>query len=127
MGTPTDEWLSVQNDYGVEDIMKRAQSFYVGLRIDGDLVAIGRGANYEKWTTLTRLFVREDFRGRGLGRELVHRLLQEAHSRGATKALLQVSAENVTAIKLYESLGFTQHHTYLYRAYKPQLSTSESC
>ena len=127
MGTPTDEWLSVQNDYGVEDIMKRAQSFYVGLRIDGGLVAIGRGANYEKWTTLTRLFVREDFRGRGLGRELVQRLLQEAHTQGATKALLQVSAENVTAIKLYESLGFTQHHTYHYRAYQPQLITSESC
>lgn len=125
--TPTTEWLNVQNDHGVEDIMKRAQSFYIGLRIDGDLVAIGRGANYEKWTTLTRLYVREDFRERGLGRELVRRILQQAHSRGATKALLQVSAANLVAIKLYESMGFAIHHTYLYRAYKPELITSESC
>lgn len=125
--SPSDEWLSIQNDHGVADIMKRAQSFYVGLRIGGDLVAIGRGANYEKWATLTRLYVRENFRGRGLGRELVQRILREAHTQGATKALLQVSAENVVAIKLYESLGFTQHHTYHYRAYKPQLITEKSC
>jgi GNAT superfamily N-acetyltransferase len=124
--TMTDEWLDVQNDHGVEDIMKRAESFYIGLRVDGNLVAIGRGANFEKWTTLTRLFVREDFRGRGLGRELVQRVLHEAQSRGATKALLQVSTDNLVAIQLYKNLGFTQHHTYHYRAYKPQLIRGES-
>lgn len=125
--TPTDEWLSVQNDHGVEDIMKRAPGFYVGLRIDGNLVAIGRGANYKNWTTLTRLFVREDFRGRGFGHELVQRILQQANIQGATKALLQVSAENVVAIKLYKSMGFSEHHTYVYRAYQPKTSLSESC
>ena len=125
--TPTNEWLNVQNDHGVEDIMKRAESFYAGLRVDGNLVAIGRGANYEKWTTLTRLYVREEFRGRGLGRELVQRLLHEAQIRGATKALLQVSADNLVPIALYKSLGFTQHHAYHYRAYKPRLPPSQSC
>jgi GNAT superfamily N-acetyltransferase len=125
--TPTEEWLSVQNDHGVEEIMKRTEAHYMGLRIDGHLVAVGRGANYQKWTTLTRLFVREDYRGRGFGRELILHILQEALSRGATKALLQVSAENVIAIKLYESLGFTQHHTYLYRAFQPKLIRGESC
>ena len=124
---PTDEWLSVQNDHGVKEIMKRAPGIYVGLRIDGDLVAVGRGANYEKWTTLNRLFVREDYRGRGLGRELVRRILQEAHSQGATKALLQVDTKNVVAIKLYQRLGFTEHHKYLYRTYQPKLQLSESC
>jgi GNAT superfamily N-acetyltransferase len=124
--TPTAEWLNVQNDHGVEGIMKRAESFYLGLRKDGNLVAIGRGANYEKWTTLTRLFVKEEFRGRGLGRELVQRILQEAHKRGATKALLQVSAENMVAINLYQSLGFAEHHTYHYRAYQPDLIARES-
>lgn len=125
--TPTREWLSLQNDRGVEDIMKRAPAIYIGLRIDGDLVAVGRGANYEKWTTLTRLFVHEDFRGRGLGRELMKRILGEVHLQGSTKALLQVSADNVVAIKLYESMGFSEHHRYLYRAYQHQPSTSESC
>lgn len=124
---PSDEWLSVQNDHGVKEIMKRSPGIYVGLRIDGSLVAVGRGANCEKWTTLTRLFVREDCRGRGFGRELVRRILQEAHSQGATKALLQVDAKNLPAISLYESLGFTQHHTYRYRAYQPELPESECC
>lgn len=124
---PTDEWLSLQNDHGVKEIMKRSPGIYVGLRINGNLVAVGRGANYGKWTTLTRLFVREDCRGRGLGQELVRRILQEAHSQGATKALLQVDAKNLPAISLYESLGFAQHHTYRYRAYQPKLPLSESC
>ena len=125
--TPTNEWLNVQNDHGVEDIMKRAKSFYAGLRVDGNLVAIGRGANYKKWTTLTRLWVRKEFRGRGLGHELVQRLLHEAQVRGATKALLQVSADNSGAIALYKSLGFTQHHAYHYRAYKPRPAPNQAC
>lgn len=124
---PSDEWISVQDDYGVQEIMERAPSFYIGLRIKGELVAVGRGANYEKWTTLSRLFVRKDYRGRGLGRELVQHILQEAQVRGATKALLQVSMENEVAIRLYESLGFVQHHTYHYRAYMPQPVVEESC
>jgi len=125
--TPTNEWLNVQNDHGVEDIMKRAESFYAGLRVDGNLVAIGRGANYEKWTTLTRLCVRQEFRGRGLGRQLVQHLLHEAQVRGATKALLQVSADNAGAIALYKSLGFRQHHAYHYRAYTPRPTPNQSC
>jgi GNAT superfamily N-acetyltransferase len=125
--TPTEEWINVHEDHGVEDIMKRAPSFYLGLRVDGNLVAVGRGANYKKWATLTRLFVREDFRRHGLGTELVQRILEQANILGASKALLQVSAENAGAIKLYESLGFRQHHTYHYRAYLAQPSVNENC
>jgi len=45
-------------------------------------------------------------RGRGLGRELVERVLQEASSAGARTVLLEVRAGNRPARRLYGRLGF---------------------
>lgn len=114
--SPSDEWIALQNDQGVLEIMQRAPAKYAGLRINGELIAVGRAANYEKWTVLTRLFVRPDYRSRGYGRALLLYLLNDAMEQGATKAMLQVGASNTGAISLYESMGFRHHHTYLYRS-----------
>lgn len=47
-------------------------------------------------------------RGRGLGRALMHALIDEARRRGATELFLEVRADNPVARTLYESLGFTE-------------------
>jgi len=44
--------------------------------------------------------------GRGLGRELMRGLLDEARTRGCSHIFLEVGAQNVAAIALYGSLGF---------------------
>lgn len=128
---PSDEWSALQDDHGVREIMLRAPAIYASLKIDGELIAVGRTANFEKWTTLTRLFVRPDYRGRGYGKDLVQYLLNEAYTRGATKALLQVNIGNTGAIQLYKNMGFKPHHTYKYRSYKPAptqtISTHAEC
>jgi len=46
-----------------------------------------------------------DAQGRGIGRALLTDLL--AHARSAERILLEVRTDNVPAITLYESLGFT--------------------
>jgi ribosomal-protein-alanine N-acetyltransferase len=43
---------------------------------------------------------------RGVGRELLRALLDEARRRGCREALLEVRADNDAAIKLYEQFGF---------------------
>jgi ribosomal protein S18 acetylase RimI-like enzyme len=122
---PSDEWIHFQSDAGAKEIMERYPAIYAGLRIDGNLIAGGRAANYEKWTVLTRLYVRSDSRGRGLGKDLVAALLHQASAHGATKALLQVDSKNTNAIALYKKLGFTLHHAYKYRLLQPHQEKSQ--
>lgn len=122
---PSEEWIRFQKDEGTREIMVRYPAIYAGLRVDGELIAAGRTANVDKWTVLTRLFVRPDFRGKGLGKELVIRLLDQASKAGATKALLQVDAKNTSAIGLYKKLGFTLHHAYKYRLLEPNSAKGE--
>lgn len=112
---PGDEWIGLQRDEGAKEIMKRYPAIYAGLRVDGKLIAVGRAANFEKWTVLTRLFVHPDFRGKGLGKDLVTQLLNAAERAGASKVLLQVDSKNTAAIALYKKMGFSLHHAYKYR------------
>ncbi|WP_234407311.1 ribosomal protein S18-alanine N-acetyltransferase [Microterricola viridarii] len=46
--------------------------------------------------------------GRGLGRVLMLRLIDEARARGAREVFLEVRADNPGAIHLYTSLGFEE-------------------
>ncbi len=50
--------------------------------------------------------VAEAARGKGLGRQLMNRLLGEAATRGASSIFLEVRADNPAAHGLYLSLGF---------------------
>ena len=55
---------------------------------------------------INNLAIRPDARGRGLGRQLLARVLGDAASLGAPKATLEVRRSNVAARRLYEGAGF---------------------
>lgn len=52
-----------------------------------------------------------DFHGIGLGRSLTLAGLDHLSSRGITRGMLFVDADNTSAVGLYETLGFTVHRT----------------
>jgi mycothiol synthase len=53
-----------------------------------------------------------DFAGRGLGGALTSTGLDWMHrARGAPVGMLYVDADNTSAVRLYDRLGFTRHHT----------------
>ena len=52
-----------------------------------------------------------DHEGRGIARAMLDELIAEAASRGATEVMLEVSAVNPRAQRLYERYGFTHIHT----------------
>jgi [ribosomal protein S18]-alanine N-acetyltransferase len=52
--------------------------------------------------------IREDLRGRGVGRKLMDYLIERARLAGMQDVFLEVRPSNPAAIHLYESIGFTR-------------------
>lgn len=55
--------------------------------------------------------VKEPFRGKGIGRSLLNRFIDESKTRGAGKISLDTDPSLTPAIKLYESEGFSREGT----------------
>jgi [ribosomal protein S18]-alanine N-acetyltransferase len=75
------------------------------LLVEGDAgILLGRAIAGE--AELLTLAVAPEARRRGLGQALVSRFLYQARLRGAETAFLEVAADNMAAVALYESAGF---------------------
>ncbi|CAB5239600.1 unannotated protein [freshwater metagenome] len=120
-----ESWLEVQDDHGVAEIMRSYPALYSSISKNGTIVAVGRTAQCEKWTSLARIYVAPEMRGMGLGKAIVSELLNSAAAHSATQAVLQVDSNNQGAIALYESLGFRFHHEYIFRAHLTSLDILE--
>jgi len=112
---PTPEWLALQSDHPLERIMRNYPAHYAEIKFDNQTVAIGRIATSGKWSLATRVFVKPEFRGKGIGALLMRALMAAAKGDGATKVGLQVDSENGAGLALYKSMGFRFHHFYNYR------------
>ncbi len=73
---------------------------------------------------LSRIAVRAECRGRGVAAFALESFLESARQRGATRAVLEVSPEHQSAIRLYERFGFapgeehraeSEQHVLVYR------------
>jgi ribosomal protein S18 acetylase RimI-like enzyme len=108
------DWLEVHPTPGIEKILLGCSATYLTVVKGGQTVAACRIALANTWSSITRVFVHQDFRGQGLGKAIVAAALEASFEQGATKAVLQVEASNAIAIGVYESLGFNFHHEYSY-------------
>jgi carbonic anhydrase len=71
---------------------------------------------------MKRLFIREDFRGLGLGKLLVEKLLEEARLIGYEKMRLDtLPVKMATAVKIYRNFGFEEIRAYYDNPYKETL------
>lgn len=61
---------------------------------------------------MKRLYLRPAYQGRGLGRLLAQRAVEEARVAGYTGMLLDTLASMHAAIRLYEKLGFARRTAY---------------
>jgi ribosomal protein S18 acetylase RimI-like enzyme len=80
---------------------------YLGIRRGGSLIAMaGERLHPPGWTEISAVCTDPAFRGQGLAARLVLAVAAGIRARNETP-FLHAAAENVTAIRLYESLGFT--------------------
>ena len=62
---------------------------------------------------IKRMYVRERYRGSGLGRRLALAAIEEARKRSYTRVLLDTLPKLAPAIALYRDLGFSETAPYL--------------
>jgi ribosomal protein S18 acetylase RimI-like enzyme len=60
----------------------------------------------EQYGAIQNLGITPGHRGRGLGTSLLHRALRGFRDSGLPRAYLEVTAQNVRAVQLYQRLGF---------------------
>jgi ribosomal protein S18 acetylase RimI-like enzyme len=81
----------------------------------GRIIGCGYGAIERNYVGVFDIVVKEEFRGKGYGREIVEAVLSEAAKRGVTNTYLQVMLNNPAALHLYEKLGYKEIYRYWYR------------
>ncbi len=106
-----DEYLNSlyppENNYilGVEDLLKSNVTFVIA-RIDSKAAGCGALRIMEGYGEIKRMYVRPNYRGRGLGQKILEHLCAIASELGLTSVKLETGKLQVDARKLYESAGF---------------------
>ncbi|MCC7268045.1 MAG: GNAT family N-acetyltransferase [Caulobacteraceae bacterium] len=85
---------------------------FARLDVDGGPASVGVCAVAGDWAGLSAMRTLDRARRQGLARRVVGALHAFAAEAGASRAYLQVEAENLPAIALYRSLGFTPAFNY---------------
>jgi GNAT superfamily N-acetyltransferase len=104
---------------GVERLISRDDTEYL-LGGDPPMGVVGLRYRYGVWwdaedCNVEDVFVREEARGTGLGRQLVSAAIERARERGCRRMELDTGADNAPALGLYHSLGFFDSGVFLRR------------
>jgi ribosomal protein S18 acetylase RimI-like enzyme len=77
---------------------------------------VGEGSNMMtglKHGYIYDIFVKQEFRGRGIGRMILEKAESYCREKRYSRILLMVSVSNETAIRLYQKMGFKAEQTYM--------------
>lgn len=108
------EHASFGNDAWSENNMRAElvehHTYYLIAEIEDELVGYAGLSKLpsSEQSDIQTIAVAANQRGTGLGRELMHRLIERAKELGSTEMFLEVRADNPVAQKLYRKLGFMQ-------------------
>lgn len=63
---------------------------------------------------LNDLYVKKEYRGKGVGEKLINKAIEMAQDTGAKGVLLETASDNIPAQGLYEKIGFKRETHYFY-------------
>lgn len=105
-----------RHGYSVGKLIKEGVHFFVA-RAGGQPAACGGIQFYPGFGELKRMYVRDAWRGRGLGHALLEHLAQHARANACALLRLETGIHQHAAIKLYERWGFRRIEAFA--PYKP--------
>jgi GNAT superfamily N-acetyltransferase len=116
---PDDAWYAAAFDGPVPDgaptVLEGApKARFASVAVDGQVVAVGRGAMTGHWLGVDAIRVAETHRRRGLGTALVQGLARWAGGEGGRRTYLEVLEENAAAMATYRRLGYREAYRYRY-------------
>jgi ribosomal protein S18 acetylase RimI-like enzyme len=115
--TDVNEPPGTQSD--LDAIVSDPHVIFVVARDDRKTIGIGTiylATKFGKKTGFVEdVVVDESYRGQGLGRKVMETLIDESKKQNATQLYLTTRPERVAAHKLYESLGFKEKDTDVYK------------
>jgi Predicted acetyltransferase len=96
----------------------RTPAACASLRLDGRVAACGMGVLERGTLGVFCVVTDPGYRNRGLGGQLMLRLLQWGKANEAKRSYLQVETGNAPALRLYAKLGYRELYKYWYRVKK---------
>lgn len=95
-----------RHGYSVEKLIQQEVAFFVAY-LDGQPVGCGGVQLFsDEYAELKRMYVRPQFRGRGVGKQLLTHLQAYVYERGLRVLRLETGVFQTEAIGLYQSFGF---------------------
>lgn len=100
--------------YDLNELLASDSAAVLVAEIDGEIVASGYVAekkaesymNFESYAYLGFMYVKPEFRGKGVNQKVLDELIKWAKNRGVKDFFLNVNCQNSPAIKAYEKAGF---------------------
>lgn len=91
-----------------KELTENRVAFYLVGELDGEVVGYAGLWWLDDEGHITNVAVREDCRGRGVGKAILDVLISFTGEEGITDYTLEVREDNERALLFYESLGFSQ-------------------
>lgn len=91
--------------FSVEQLIREGVAFFVA-SYDGQLAACGGVKLFPDYGEVKRMYVRPQFRGKGLGKAILNRLADHARANRINTLRLETGIYQSEAIGLYDGWGF---------------------
>lgn len=100
--------------YAIEDLIKNENSCFVVAEVNNQLVASGYASVEESEPTnknrfhayLGFMYVVPEYRGKGVNGMIVQHLIEWSKKHDLTEIIIELYAENQSALKAYKKIGF---------------------
>ena len=116
----------LQNNYSLNQLLQELQnkgSFFYFFKYDNQLVAYLKinicpdqsDFNYEDTLEIERIYVLTEYKGKGIGKELMDFAIHKAIEFNLKKIWLGVWENNKPALKFYDKLGFYKINEHIFK------------